>query len=760
MWKLFKRNHLVFASLATTGGVYYYYNTTKRRPHKNYQDPSTFTSKLFSSETYADANNPTLFEGLSDRPHTLWTPPSRKDMQNLLKNSSQENQIFDILVIGGGATGSGTALDAATRGLKVALVERDDFAAGTSSRSTKLVHGGVRYLEKAFTEFDYEQFKLVKEALHERATFLHIAPYLSYPLPILLPIYKWWQVPYFWVGVKVYDFLAGFAGESLESSYFLTRSKALEVFPWLKKDKLVGAFIYYDGQHNDARMNVALALTAVSRGAVVANHVEVLNLLKDDQGKLKGAHVRDNLTGEEWDVMAKVIINATGAFTDGIRSMDNLQVQKIVQPSSGVHITLPNYYSPRNFGMIDPKTSDGRVIFFLPWQGNTIAGTTDSPTQVTYTPIPTEGEIQWILNEVRSYLSADIKVRRGDVLAAWSGIRPLVRDPSAKNTSQLVRSHVIDVSESNLITIAGGKWTTYRNMAQETVDKAVELFGLKPLNDSLTEKVKLIGSHGYSNTMFINLIQRFGLETEVAQHLANSYGDRAWAVAAFSEPTGKRWPVFGQRISPFYPYIDAEVRYAVHREYACTAVDVIARRIRLAFLNARATLESLPHIVDIMSQELGWSPERKTQEFDQAVEFLYTMGLPKSNEKLTIEKVKQAKSIKPSEFEELYSRSQFQPEEIASFQKAFSDLDKSGDGLEFSDLNKALVMVGFSVPDQVLEKIIEEAKLEKNRSIEYDEFLEVMSGVKEYRIDRIKGVDKTTMYVQSNIPTERSSGGV
>ncbi|CAG8577279.1 8650_t:CDS:2 [Diversispora eburnea] len=733
MWKFFKRNHLIFTSLATTGGVYYYYNTTKRRPQKNYQNPSTFTSKLFGSETYADANNPILFEGLSDRPHTLWTPPSRKEMQNLLKNSSQENQIFDILVIGGGATGSGTALDAATRGLKVALVERDDFAAGTSSRSTKLVHGGVRYLEKAFTEFDFEQLKLVRDALHE--------------------------LPYFWVGVKGYDFLASLAGESLESSYFLTRSKALEVFPWLKKDKLVGAFIYYDGQHNDARMNVALALTAVSRGAVVANHVEVLNLLKDDQGKLKGAHVRDNLTGEEWDIMAKVIINATGAFTDGIRSMDNLQVEKIVQPSSGVHITLPNYYSPRNYGMIDPKTSDGRVVFVLPWQGNTIAGTTDSPTQVTYNPIPTEGEIQWILNEVRSYLSADIKVRRGDVLAAWSGIRPLVRDPAAKNTSQLVRNHMIDVSESNLITIAGGKWTTYRNMAQETVDKAIELFELKPLNDSLTEKVKLIGSHGYSNTMFIKLIQRFGLETEVAQHLANSYGDRAWAVAAFSEPTGKSWPVFGKRISPFYPYIEAEVRYAVHREYACTAV-VVARRTRLAFLNAQVTLESLPHIIEIMSQELGWSSERRTLEFDQAVEFLYTMGLPKSNGKLTLEGVKQIKHIKPSEFEELYSRSQFQPEEIASFQKVFSDLDKSGDGLEFSDLNKALVMVGFSIPDQVLEKILGEAKLEKNRSIEYDEFLEVLSGVKEYRIDRIKGVDKATMYVQSNIPTERSSGGV
>ncbi|CAG8443548.1 5470_t:CDS:2 [Acaulospora colombiana] len=763
MWKALNRRRIALASLAVAaGGTSYYLHNTNSTKQRDFQRPSAITPKIFMSETYADANRSILFEKMSDKPHTFWAPPSRKEMLSMLKNSIKDNEsVFDVLIIGGGATGAGTALDAATRGLKVALVERDDFAAGTSSRSTKLVHGGVRYLEKAFKELDYEQYKLVREALHERATFLHIAPYLSYPLPIILPIYKWWQLPYFWVGVKAYDFLAGTAGEKLESSYFSTRSKTLEAFPWLKKEKLVGALVYYDGQHNDARMNVALALTAISYGAVVANHVEVVNLLKDENGKVIGAHVRDNLTNEEWDIRSKGVINATGAFTDGIRSMDNPRTEKIVQPSSGVHIVLPNYYSPRKMGLLDPQTSDGRVIFFLPWEGATIAGTTDSPTELTYNPVPKEEEIQWILEEVRRYLSPDIKVRRSDVLSAWSGIRPLVRDPSAKNTSELVRSHMIDVSESNMITISGGKWTTYRNMAKETVDVAIKVLELKPSNDSLTERAKLVGSHGYSNTTFIKIIQQFGIETEIAQHLAQSYGDRAWAVAALSEPTGKRWPVFGQRISPSYPYIEAEVRYAVRREYACTLVDVIARRTRLAFINAQATLESLPRIIDIMSQELGWSPERQTQEFDRAVEFLHTMGLPRQTEKITIDKIRQDSS-KPFIREVSPSfHLQFQPEELASFQKVFSDLDKSGEGhIKFVELDKALVILGVSVPEQVLKTIITQINLENNGSIEYGKFLEIMGGVKEYHLSEIAGDDRKIGYKQKRIPIERSSGGV
>ncbi|CAJ0906893.1 1581_t:CDS:2 [Entrophospora sp. SA101] len=378
-------------------------------------------------------------------------------------------------------------------------------------------------------------------------------------------------------------------------------------------------------------MNVAIALTAICHGAVIANHVEVLNLLKDEFNVINGARVRDNLTGEEWDVKAKGVINATGAFTDSIRSMDDPSNNNIVAPSSGTHVILPNYYSPRKMGLLDPETSDGRVIFFLPWEGNTIAGTTDSSTEVTFDPKPKEEEIQWILHEVGRYLNPDIKVRRDDVLAAWSGIRPLVRDPSAKNTAELVRNHMINVSSSKLITISGGKWTTYRAMAQDTVEKAIEVFDLKPTNECITEKAKLIGSHGYSRTMFIKLIQHFGIETEVAQHLADSYGDRAWDVVSLALPTNKHWPIFGHRISPIYPYIDAEILYAIKREYACTLVDVIARRTRLAFLDAQETFNSLPHIIEIMSKELNWTKEQRTQEFNKAVEFLITMAQEEEN---------------------------------------------------------------------------------------------------------------------------------
>ncbi|KAK8747350.1 hypothetical protein OTU49_016768, partial [Cherax quadricarinatus] len=347
----------------------------------------------------------TAAESLNTRP-TRPLPTRQQQLQSLSSDS------FDVLIIGGGATGAGCALDAVSRGLKTALVEMDDFASGTSSRSTKLIHGGVRYLQKAILGLDLEQYRMVKEALHERANLLDIAPHLSYPLPIMLPVYKWWQLPYYWVGIKMYDLVAG--SKCIKSSYAISKARALEVFPMLKKDRLVGAIVYYDGQHNDSRMNLSIALTATRLGATIANHARAISLLKEKdesgQERLRGARVKDELTGKEMTVRAKCVINATGPFTDSIRKMENQSTKEICAPSMGVHITLPDYYSPEQMGLLDPNTSDGRVIFFLPWEGRTIAGTTDTPCAVSHTPSPTEDDIQFILREVKNYLSPDVEV--------------------------------------------------------------------------------------------------------------------------------------------------------------------------------------------------------------------------------------------------------------------------------------------------------------------------------------------------------------
>ncbi|KAE9377643.1 mitochondrial putative glycerol-3-phosphate dehydrogenase [Stipitochalara longipes BDJ] len=699
---------LYTAGAAALGGSVLYY--TYRPRNIPGQDPAVVGPPGYGAE---GSFRPPRFPKVRSRAEQIGdlkrSGGSKGAATGLFKTSEEaapqnDADVYDLLIIGAGATGAGIALDAATRGLKVAVVERDDFASGTSSKSTKLVHGGVRYLEKAVWELDYNQYALVKEALRERKYFLDTAPHLSSWLPIMLPLDKWWKAPYYWVGTKTYDFLAG--SEGIESSYFLTRSKALDAFPMLKRDNLVGALVYYDGAHNDSRMNVSLAMTAALYGATVVNHIEVTSLEKDSNGQLCGARVKDLVQekngkkADEFVIRARGIINATGPFTDSIRKMDDQNVKEIVAPSSGVHVVLPGYYSPQKMGLIDPKTSDGRVIFFLPWQGNTIAGTTDAPTKISYNPVAGEEEIDWILSEISHYLSPDINVRRGDVLAAWSGIRPLVKDPNAKNTESLVRNHLINVSPSGLLTCAGGKWTTYRQMAEEAVDEAIKTFSLTPkpvlnapdvsgtelINDGArldgscqTHQVKLIGAHGFSKTLFINLIQHFGVETDVAKHLTESYGDRAWTVAALSVPTEKRFPVRGEKISALYPFIDGEVRYAVRHEYAQTAVDVLARRTRLAFLNAQAALEALPKVIDIMAAELKWDSKRKDVEWRDTVAFLESMGLPKSKLTATRKQVENGTlSFKDSIEYKMYSRHDQPNDELESD----SRLGRSNPGLK------------------------------------------------------------------------------
>ncbi|EMR08498.1 hypothetical protein PNEG_03324 [Pneumocystis murina B123] len=569
--------------------------------------------------------NPNMFSKILSR---------EEQIEKLKSHPKNDGNEYDLLVIGGGATGAGCALDAASRGLKVALVEKYDFSSGTSSKSTKLIHGGIRYLEKAFTTLDWDQYALVQEALHERSIFLYNAPHLAFISPIMIPIYKWWKVPYFWVGVKIYDFLAG--DKNTKSSYFLTKAKTLENFPMLRTNDLVGALVYYDGQHNDSRMNIGLILTSVLYGANVANYVEVFEFKKNENGKICGAVVRDCLTGDTWTIAAKGVINATGPFADILRNLDSSLTPKMLSLSSGTHIILPGYYSSPNIGFIDPSTSDGRVIFFLPWQGNTLIGTTDSPTKISFDPTPKEEEISWILSEVKKYLSPEFIVRREDVLAAWSGIRPLVHKPGSKDTRSLIRSHIIDVSDSGLLTISGGKWTTYRRMAEDTIDRAIKEFNLKPSSAKcLTQNVQLIGASGWSDTLYVSLIRQFGIDLDISKYLSENYGDRASSVLNMSKLTGKRGHVRGIRLSDKYPFIDGEVRYAVRMEYAQTCSDVLARRTRLAFLDVLASLDALPKVIDIMSEELNWSETRKELEWKNTIEFLCSMGLSETMRNLT-----------------------------------------------------------------------------------------------------------------------------
>lgn len=523
---------------------------------------------------------------------------NRSTLLNDLKNNN-----FDLLVIGGGATGAGIALDAATRGLKVALVEKDDFSAGTSSRSTKLIHGGVRYLEQAVKKFDRKQLILVRDALRERSLLIKLAPHLSHPIPLVTPIYSWFGVPYFRMGLKMYDWLAG--KQNLYPSRFLSAKEAMKNFPMLKGKGLRGGVLYYDGQFDDARMNVSIILTSIEMGATALNHVEVLKLLKSN-GKLQGARIEDQESGEEFEIRAKVVVNATGPFVDRIRKMDAPKTQPILRASSGIHIVLDKKFSPPATGLLIPKTEDGRVLFLLPWLGYTLVGTTDNPAKIEDNPKPSETDIQYILRHLERYFN--VPVSRKDVLSSWSGLRPLVSDPSRSDTAKLSRDHVINISDTGLITIAGGKWTTYRKMALDTVQQAIVIGSLTPAGPSKTATTPLYGAEGYSPRLAKKLSHEFGLDGNVANHLAKTYGGKATLVARLSQQG------YHQRLSPHHPFLEAEVLYAAKHELGQNPIDILARRMRLTFLDVEASKQVLPRVLDLLAHHFDWDEKKVALE--------------------------------------------------------------------------------------------------------------------------------------------------
>lgn len=494
---------------------------------------------------------------------------NRNEMINRLK--SQE--IWDVVIIGGGATGLGAAVDAASRGYSTLLIEQSDFAKATSSRSTKLAHGGIRYLQQG-------NVKLVFEALHERGLMCENAPHLVAHRSFLVPNYKWWEGPFYGIGLKVYDLLAGRLG--LESSHHISREEVIEKIPNIEQKDLKGGVIYYDGQFDDARYAIALALTCHDLGGTLINYMKMDQFIKE-KGKIKGIIAVDQETKQKYEIKAKVVINAAGIFTDVVKKVDDKNVEKTLMPSQGIHIVLDKSFLRSETSMLIPHTEDGRVLFLVPWHEKVLVGTTDTKVaSPEMEPIAQEEEIDFVLENAGKYLFK--KPLRTDVLAVFAGHRPLVKEQGASDTKSISREHVITVSDSGLVSIAGGKWTTYRLMAEDVIDQAIKTGKLKKKRCK-TEKLKIHGS-------------KKGVDPD---EIPSCYGTDIEIINQMI----KEDPSLKSPICEGLPYLKAYVKFAVENEMAIHLEDVLARRTRSLFLDAYASIDAAKTVAIYMAQLLG-----------------------------------------------------------------------------------------------------------------------------------------------------------
>jgi glycerol-3-phosphate dehydrogenase len=497
---------------------------------------------------------------------------------------------YDLAIVGGGATGLGVALDAAARGLSVVLVESHDFAKGTSSRATKLVHGGVRYLAQG-------NIALVREALHERTTLLANAPHLAQALPFVMPSYLWWERPFYGLGLKVYDALAGKAG--LGKTEFLSRAETLRHLPTAQAEGLRGGVKYWDGQFDDARLALALARTAAAQGALLVNYCAAVDLVYH-QGKVAGLSCRDQLTGKAYTLSAACVVNAAGVWVDELRQRDGAvtatpgspATPALVAPSQGVHLVVGREFLDSDVALMVPKTADGRVLFAVPWLGKVILGTTDTPrADLAHEPLPFPQEIDFILNESARYLVR--APRRADVKSVWVGLRPLVKPPeeagAKTNTKGLSREHTVLVSQSGLVTVTGGKWTTYRAMAEDVLKTCGDA-GLIPRPAAgVTTRLRLVGAQTGNP----------GVHSVVASPGPQSYGDeQMWLLT-----------MPGADVALGGGLTEGMVRFAARHEYAITVEDVLARRARLLFLDAALAASLAVRVGEIVGQETGLAPQ-------------------------------------------------------------------------------------------------------------------------------------------------------
>ena len=474
-----------------------------------------------------------------------------------LQRMEDKSEAWDVIVIGGGASGLSVAFDSATRGYRTLLLEQADFAAATSSRSTKLIHGGVRYLKQG-------NISLVRESLHERGRLLRNAPNLVRPLPFVVPGYHWWEPFYYTLGLKTYDFLAGKLG--IDRSRYLGRNKTLDWLPGISPDGLNGGTLYYDAQFDDARLALAFARSASDAGACLLNHFRVTGLEKTDSGKINGVRARDALdeSAAEHKLHAKVVINCTGIFTDSIRTMDEPEAGRVIEPSQGIHIVLDREFLPGDAGIMIPRTDDGRVLFAIPWLGRIILGTTDTPgVPVELDPKPQQEEIDYLVEHAGRYFAK--APTHDDIRATFAGIRPLVRPPKQSGaTSEISRDHSLFVSKNGLVTLAGGKWTTCRKMAEDCLDKAIPLSGLRS-KPCVTHERRLNESR-----------------------------------EAHDLPKEEQQPLHDR-----LPYTAADVISAARHEMAQTLDDVLSRRTRSSFLDEKATADIAPEVAKLLAAELG-----------------------------------------------------------------------------------------------------------------------------------------------------------
>ena len=494
------------------------------------------------------------------------------DRETARRAVAEATDPWDLVIVGGGATGLGCAIDAAARGYKTLLLERDDLAKGTSSRSTKLVHGGVRYLRQG-------NVSLVLEALKERGLLLKNAPHLVHDLAFVVPNYAWWEGPFYGVGMKVYDLMAGRSG--FGRSRRLSREETVERLPTIEPEGLDGGVVYYDGQFDDARLAVNMAQTAAEQGAAILTYCEVMGLTKDGV-EVSGVEARDLETGETHTIPARVVINATGVWTDRVRHMDDPAAPPMVQASQGVHIVLDREFLPGDHAIMVPKTDDGRVLFAIPWRDVVVVGTTDTPVDgAAAEPRPLDEELDFLLRHAARYLTRDPSP--ADVRSTFAGLRPLVANPSAEGgTAALSRDHVLHIADSGLVTITGGKWTTYRKMAEDTVDQASVLAGL-PERPCPTEDLPIHGAGG------------------AADGPLAVYGSDADAVQALMDDD----PALNEPLHPARPVRAGQVVWAARNELARTVEDVLSRRTRELLLDARASVEMAPRVASLLAAELG-----------------------------------------------------------------------------------------------------------------------------------------------------------